>query len=483
MRTVVLPGRRLAIILMTPTRREASENLPDQVKASNMRHRFIHTAGLLFLALTTLLPPAGQCQLPPADQGQQAEPQIRVPAKYGKQRHYAKPENLEAVKQHLQAAKDFEEANRLDDAINEYVAVLNLEPLAAPVWVEVGLLFERQGDLERAFKSFEKVTQIDPGNAFGKNKFKSLQAMIKDAQKRGPSPPRIAAAPPPAATKQQPPDRPIKDKWALVIGISNFQHKEYNLGYAAKDAKDFYNYLIKDAHFKPDHVLLLLDENATKQNIISAFGSRFLPAVAEPDDLVVVFLSTHGTPKTEDQGGRNYIVAHDTDIKDLYATGVDMDEVLHRVKEAVKSDRALIVMDACYSGGGVPGAKGMGREANFDANQIAQGFGHLVMSSSSPNERSWESRTTPNGVFTKYLLEALRQDGGNVDIKKAFSVAHEKIGWEVKNAYQARQTPQLGGDWEGKQLILSAPAASPREIFNPDLLDLIKKCSPPGSSQ
>jgi uncharacterized caspase-like protein len=468
----------------------------------NLLNRLI----LLAPAILFLFATSARCQEATPGQERQNEPQVQVPATYGKSRGSIKPENREAVIRHIRAAKAFDSQNRLSDAMLEYLAVLNLEPYASSIWLEVGLLLERQGKIEDALKAVENVTCMDPENAHAQRKFESLKAMLQNPQLRGQSStdkaathapyqtttpsPEVAkptqsvssAVPPPstpaAAATQSPPDRPIKDKWALVIGISNFKNKEYNLSYAAKDAKDFYNYLINDAHFRPDHVLLLLDENATKQNIISAFGSRFLPAVAEPDDLVVVFVSTHGTPKTEDQGGRNYIVAHDTDIKDLYATGVDMDEVLHRVKEAVKSDRALIVMDACYSGGGVPGAKGMSYRANFDAHQIAQGFGHLVMSSSSPNERSWESRTTPNGVFTKYLLEALRQDNGNVDIKRAFSVANEKIGWEVKNAYQATQTPQLGGDWKGKQLILSAPPSSPREIFNPDLLELIKRCTP-----
>lgn len=271
------------------------------------------------------------------------------------------------------------------------------------------------------------------------------------------------------------PNRPIADKWALVVGISNFKNPEYNLKFAAKDASDFYNYLIKEGNFKPDHVLVLLNEAATKENILTAFGDKFLPSVAEPDDLVVVFVSTHGTPKSTDLGGRNYIVAYDTDISKPYATGVNMDELYARIKEAVKTDRALIIMDACYSGSGIPGAaKGLARSANFDAKEIAQGSGHLVITSSSPTERSWESTVTPNGIFTKYFIESLRSDANKIDVKKAFTQAQEKVEWEVKSAYNATQTPQLGGDWEGRELILSLPATRPRQNFNPELLDLMK---------
>lgn len=282
----------------------------------------------------------------------------------------------------------------------------------------------------------------------------------------------VAAVP----AKKQNPDRPITDKWALVVGISKFKNSNYDLRYAAKDAKDFYTYLVNDAGFKKDHVLLLLDGAATRENIITAFGDKFLPAVAQPDDMIVVFVSTHGTPKHKDQGGRNYIVAHDTDINKLYATGVDMDELYRRVKEAVPSDRALIVMDTCYSGGGVPGAKAMNDGANFSAAELAQGSGHLVITSSSPNERSWESQITPNGVFTKYLLETLRAKKG--DVKLSFSEAQEKVSWEVKSAFNTTQTPQLGGEWEGRNLMLGLPVTKPRLLFNAELIELIKRGDP-----
>lgn len=271
-------------------------------------------------------------------------------------------------------------------------------------------------------------------------------------------------------------DTPIRDKWALIIGISNFRNPDYNLKVAAKDAQDFCNYLVNEANFKRDHVLMLLNEKATRENIMTAFGDQFLPAVCEPGDMIVVYVSTHGTPKTQDKGGRNYIVAYDTDASKLYATGVDMDELYKRIREGVKTDRALIVLDTCYSGAGVPGSRGLHRGDNFDANEVAQGCGQLVISSSSPNERSWESRVSPNGVFTKYLVETLREKKGT-DVKTAFAEVQKKVEWEVKSVFGEKQTPQLGGNWQGKELILSLPPTESRPVLNPELLQLINSAA------
>lgn len=291
-------------------------------------------------------------------------------------------------------------------------------------------------------------------------------------------PPPVASsdsyAPPPTApspTQSQPSsatsgvDAPIKDKWAVIVGISNFQNPKYNLHYSAKDAMDFRQFLIKEQNFREDHIVTLIDQQATRANIMSAFGSRWLPNVAEPGDLVVIYISTHGTPSSVDNGGRNYVVAYDTDANDLYATAVDMDELSRRIKEGVKTDRALIVLDTCFSGGSIPGSRSLNRVANFDLTNFPVGKGHLIISSSSPNQASWESKQFQNGIFTHYLIEALRSNRG--DVQGAFPLLQEKVQWEVKRDYGFEQQPQLGGNWQGSQLVLSAPASKPRPMTNP----------------
>ncbi len=263
-------------------------------------------------------------------------------------------------------------------------------------------------------------------------------------------------------TSQSSVNRPIKDKWALVIGISEFAHPEYKLNFAAKDASDFKEFLVGECQFQSDHVKFLRDKQATRQNIMSAFGDTWLPRVVMPDDLVVIYISTHGTPSTRDAGSKNYIVAYDTVFEELFGTGVNMNDLCSQIKERVKTDRVLIVMDTCYSGAAASGARGIGREAdNFDANVIAQGAGRLVISSSSPNERSWESPDYKNGIFTYNLIKALRKKS---DVVSAFEDMKRSVLWEAQSNYGVAQTPVLGGNWKGINLMLSAPPSEPRVL-------------------
>ena len=153
-------------------------------------------------------------------------------------------------------------------------------------------------------------------------------------------------------------NRPIKDKWALVIGISKFADGKINLRYPAKDATDFYNFLTSAGGFRKDHTRLLINERATRANILATIGDRWLPRMAHPDDLVVVYISSHGSPADMDVGGVNYIVAYDTDTESLYATGIPLQDLMRIIKARVHCDRVVIILDACHSGAANTDAKG-----------------------------------------------------------------------------------------------------------------------------
>src|SRR5262249_22264994 len=194
----------------------------------------------------------------------------------------------------------------------------------------------------------------------------------------------------PAATPA--PDRPVADKWALIIGISEFADSSLNLKYPAKDARDLYDYLVGDGHFAKDHVKLLVNEKATREQILSAVGDQWLPKVANPDDLVVVFISSHGSPSDANVGNVSYVIAHDTDMSNLYGTGVAMQDLSDIFKTRIKSDRLVLIMDACHSGNAGSESRGIVRSTNLNAEEIAQGTGKIVISSSEPSQLSWESK-------------------------------------------------------------------------------------------
>lgn len=258
-------------------------------------------------------------------------------------------------------------------------------------------------------------------------------------------------------------NRPIKDKWAVVIGVSKFANPAVpQLRYAAKDAEDFRQFLIKREGFAPDHVLALTDETATKVNILEAFGDGWLPRRVMKDDLVVMFVSTHGSPA--DQSGENFIVAHDTDPDHLYATGIRLQDLPNELTRRTGCDRLVLLLDACHSGAVVNAQKGLVRvPRNFDLNTVT-GNGQLVISSSSSDQVSWESKRSANGVFTEQLMQALQVKGAQTTLEDAFPTLQSGIATEVRFDRMADQTPVMLNKWKGSKLSLAIPPTEPRTV-------------------
>lgn len=260
-------------------------------------------------------------------------------------------------------------------------------------------------------------------------------------------------------------DRPIEDKWALVIGIDKFQDKRIQqLSYSAKDARDFADFLATKGNFARDHIKLLTNEKATYQAIRESLGDTWLPKRAMSNDLVVIYVSTHGSPREMDVGKDNWLVAHNTNIDKFFTTGIQLKSLANTVKARTGCDRVVLLLDACNSGAAqTGGGKGLIRNANFDINSIV-GEGELVISSSQSNQRSWESKRYKNGVFTRKLIELLSGPGANMPLEKVFTELKTVVEQEVRFDRTATQTPVLKSKWKGKPLILTAKPVRPRSL-------------------
>lgn len=224
-------------------------------------------------------------------------------------------------------------------------------------------------------------------------------------------------------------------------------------------------YLVKDAHFAPDHIRVLLNEKATRKEIMSEVGDKFLPRVVKPDDLVVFYFSSHGSPSKVDIRNAYYLVAYDTEKTDLYATGIDMKGVLTELMQnRVKANRVLVILDACHSGGADTNSKDLDpAKDNFSINQL--GRGQLLISSCSPDQRSWESKRYENGVFTHQLINALRAQGIKTNVQDAFNRMKSGVADEVQQDFVTSQTPGLKNDtWHGSDLQVGITPTSPQPL-------------------
>ncbi len=272
----------------------------------------------------------------------------------------------------------------------------------------------------------------------------------------------------------------IRNRYALVVGVGKFKSGITPLQFAVRDATLFYRFLNEQAGFSKNNTYFLADQNATSSNIL-----KYLTAIrnaAQEDDLVVVYMSSHGTPP--DKFGGVYIVTYDTEVNPrerVWHTSV-AESALKDFVENLKARRLVMVLDTCYSNGAYraipgflpPGGKSLGigdenegygvskaqgkrlfgakdivledepRKAASTGKSIEskESYGKVLISASSAGEKSWESDQLRNSVFTYYFVDGMKRYDGSV--KDAFDYSKPRTQQRVQEEKGAdiTQTPQ-----------------------------------------
>lgn len=258
----------------------------------------------------------------------------------------------------------------------------------------------------------------------------------------------FALAAPPGA----PPSKTVHEKFALVIGIGRFQSRFVPaLRFTTKDARDFAAALTDPqiGRFAPDHVHVLTDADATTVRIKAELN--WLARSAGPDDLAVVYLSSHGSARQMDTAGANYVVTYDTDVQDadhLYATALPMVEIADVVRTRLKARRATVFLDTCHSGAALAGMPPAAPSAAM-MDKMDRGLGRVIIASSATAQNSWESPRLGNGYFTYYLLQGMRQGNGMTPVGTLFDFLRSHVEDAVKLDVHAEQTPVMQRSEEG----------------------------------
>lgn len=261
---------------------------------------------------------------------------------------------------------------------------------------------------------------------------------------------------------------PVREKYALVIGIGSFKDPKITpLQYAAKDARDIAT-VLKDprwGRFDPANVILITDEQATRANILTALQQLILRA--EEDDLVFLYVSSHGSPDKGQSDLRTigYIVTHDAAYDSIFVEGLEYKYFSEKVA-LIKARRKVVFLDTCYSGqASARGAKLLFIEPAGVDSQTAKlflsGEGSYVITSSRANEQSFESDTIQNSYFTYFLLQALSREGDPPTIQDVFGfLAHAVPAAVARDKGQPQHPEMVPADGAGDLRI--GVASSPR---------------------
>ncbi|MDO8367608.1 MAG: caspase family protein, partial [Saprospiraceae bacterium] len=189
--------------------------------------------------------------------------------------------------------------------------------------------------------------------------------------------------------------------YAVVVGVSQYTAMP-SLQYTDDDAMLFYAHLEspEGGAISQNHITLLLDEDATRQNIAQALHQ--MAQRADADDVIIFYFSGHGLSRA--------FLPIDFDG---YYNQLSHDEVF-QILQSSRARHTLCIADACHSGA-----------FDYNTNLVTKGYGSTSLQplfrefekaksgtaflmSSSAGEASHEDRLLHQGVFTHFLLRGLR---------------------------------------------------------------------------
>jgi len=260
-----------------------------------------------------------------------------------------------------------------------------------------------------------------------------------------------------------------KTLYLISVGVSKYEDEQFTLEFSAKDAVDINTALIKNVdQYTAVNSLNLVNEkfdNAALDTI-----AKFL-SNAEINDVVIFYYAGHGMLSS---GSEYYLCPYDIDFWKPEEKGVlftDLEEII----TTCNSRNKIIILDACHSGevdaeelaineantnnsegeitfrssGTVPKLK----HGNVSIFEFSRSLfvdtrlknGNMIITSSSGLELSMEGKKWNNGLFTYFVIKALKDKiaDSNIDGELEIIELFDYVQSNVSTVSKGTQNPTI----------------------------------------
>jgi hypothetical protein len=235
-------------------------------------------------------------------------------------------------------------------------------------------------------------------------------------------------------------------RWAVVVGITDYAGRTASTAAGADDAADFREVLVRNG-FAPEHIVTLTEADASAANIRHALDWLVARTAESPNPFSVFHFSGH----VKQLGG------------DLDGDGERLDEYLWPADNRFMADAELADYSRRLHGLAWFDIAGC-EAAGFDDG--ISGPTRLFTASSQETEKSYEHPDWRNSVFTgmevdQAMLQGMGDADGNgkVSIQEAFAFAAERAPQMTRSQRRGAQHP-IGAGGDGAEWFLDGPPRS-----------------------
>ena len=254
--------------------------------------------------------------------------------------------------------------------------------------------------------------------------------------------------------------------YIIAVGVNEYANTQYNLKYAVADARSFGDEMRRRqtqlGGFERVEVIQLLDQDATKSNILAAIkrlaGEVGPPSLkagpfdglkrAEPEDTVVIYFAGHGTAQAQ----RFYLIPHDLGytgdrtklteqgLKTMLAHSIS-DIELESAVEGLDAGHLLLLIDACNSGQALEAEeKRRGPMNSKGLAQLAYEKGMYILTAAQSFQAALEAAQLGHGYLTYALVEeGLKTPVADTSPKDGVVIAREWLNFATERVPQMQE--------------------------------------------
>ena len=197
-----------------------------------------------------------------------------------------------------------------------------------------------------------------------------------------------------------------KRKYAILVGVSQTADKNIpKLQFADSDVDRMKEILITYFAIPPDHIFVLKShpnpdkgENKSTKNIFLGVLDKIIKMNLSPDDLLIIYMSTHGETIPDENGdepdGYDEVFAMSDSKMGFTSTFLIDDELAEKLRKI--HARKGLIFDACY----IAGRKGMVIQTESEEQQddLVESSDFMI-TSSAPGAASYESKDLGSSMF------------------------------------------------------------------------------------
>lgn len=237
--------------------------------------------------------------------------------------------------------------------------------------------------------------------------------------------------------------------YLISIGAGQYLQKNYNLKYAAKDAREVAALFSKgNQNYNQVFTDTLIDKQVSKANLLRLKSKL---KRSQPDDVVILYYAGHG----QFDNNQNYFLStYQNDFKRSSAQGFAYEQI-ENLLDSIPSRNKIMFIDACYSGEPDKDRLKTTTPALLEKQEkifsmmktmfsdLRRSNGVSVITASGPSEPAQEYDYLKNGVFAYFLKKGLNtmESDLNKDGKVSISELSDYLNTQVSAFTEKEQQP------------------------------------------